>query len=66
MDWSDMPNASNYYIYKSDVPYFDITGLVPYDSTTNSTYTDVAAVISDSNFYRVTYRITDGLQTNKR
>ena len=54
LSWSEVPGASSYNIYRSDVPYFDITGLIPIATVTDSTYTEIDALFQTAYFYIVT------------
>lgn len=55
LDWSDIPQAVTYYVYRSAEPYFGIAGLTPLDSTTISQYVDVGVAAGGPYFYRITY-----------
>lgn len=54
LDWSTVPGAETYNIYRSSHPYFDITGLVPIAASNNPQYIDSGAAAGESYFYRVT------------
>ncbi|NQS96907.1 MAG: hypothetical protein HQ591_00480 [candidate division Zixibacteria bacterium] len=54
LSWSDMPNAIGYNIYRSDYPYFDISGFSPIAFPANSAYTDSSVVSEGAYYYKVT------------
>ena len=55
LSWSEQEEASMYYIYRSDVPYYGTFSMTPYDSTTAIQYIDNDAGAGEKYFYRVTY-----------
>jgi predicted outer membrane repeat protein len=56
LDWSDIPGAGVYHIYRSDTPIFDITAIPPYIDTPNSHFFDYGTVISGTKWwYKVTW-----------
>jgi len=54
LNWSENPAAVSYNIYRSDTPYFDITGMTPVATVTESLYIDQNAVLQAGYFYKVT------------
>ena len=54
LNWSPVPNADSYNIYRSDTPYFDITTLTPVANVDVNEYIDSGAVSSGKWFYVVT------------
>ena len=54
LEWSDVAEAEIYYIYRSTQPYFDISGMTVYDTSTTSDYTDYNA-INEGCYYCVTW-----------
>jgi len=54
LDWPAVTSASFYNIYRSDSPYFEITGMTPLASVTNTQYTDINSTLEDKYFYIVT------------
>jgi len=55
LDWNDVPNATIYHIYRSTEPYFDIIGMTPIGSSTNSEYEDVNVLSGGCYYYRVSW-----------
>ncbi|NQS97438.1 MAG: hypothetical protein HQ591_03205 [candidate division Zixibacteria bacterium] len=55
LNWGEVQDASVYYIYRSDSPYFDIAGMTPYDSTSETEYTDAGVFQNGPFFYKVTW-----------
>jgi len=55
LDWTAVPEATLYYIYRSTDPFFDTVGMPPYDVTLNAGYEDSNALTSGTYFYRVTW-----------
>jgi len=57
LTWTPVTSAVSYNIYRSDTPYFDITGMIPISTTTNESFTDTNAVSAEGGwFYKVTYQ----------
>jgi len=57
LQWAPITAAVSYIIYRSDEPYFDITGMIPISTTTNESFTDTNAVSAEGGwFYKVTYQ----------
>ena len=54
LNWSPVPNTDSYNIYRSDSPYFVISGLTPIATVDENTYIDYDAVPFGSFFYVVT------------
>jgi len=55
LQWSPVPDAESYNIYRSTEPYFDINGMIPIATTDKPTYIDLNALIGNSYFYRVNW-----------
>jgi parallel beta-helix repeat protein/predicted outer membrane repeat protein len=55
LQWGSVPLANSYNIYRSTAPYFDITGLNPIATETDTSYIDINALNEGKYFYRVTY-----------
>jgi hypothetical protein len=55
LDWQDMSGATLYHIYRSNTPYFDITGVTPLANSTVSSYVDAGALVDRVWFYRVSW-----------
>ncbi|MBC8277337.1 MAG: right-handed parallel beta-helix repeat-containing protein [FCB group bacterium] len=55
LSWTEIPGASVYHIYRSDEPYFDITGMDPIASITETSFIDTNALIENKFFYRLTW-----------
>jgi hypothetical protein len=55
LEWGDILGANYYYIYRSDEPSFEISGMSPIDSTNVTTYTDYNVLVNQLYFYRVTH-----------
>ena len=55
LEWSDVAEAETYYIYRSAQPYFDISGMTVYDTSTTSDYTDFEALNEGCCYYQVTW-----------
>ena len=55
LNWRDVPQLffQEYRVYRSDTPYFDITGMTPLSVQTENVFVDPGAV-GDGYFYRVT------------
>lgn len=53
--WSDIPGASIYHIYRSALPYFDISAMIPFADSQNSEFLDENALATGNWFYRVTW-----------
>ena len=51
--WEEMNLAEEYRIYRSDTPYFDVTGMTPISVQTENAFIDPGAA-GDGYFYRVT------------
>ncbi|NQS99295.1 MAG: hypothetical protein HQ591_12665 [candidate division Zixibacteria bacterium] len=54
LNWSDIPEASGYHIYRSSVPYFDIGGMTPIADPTTNSFLDTGAAAGGAYFYNVT------------
>ena len=54
LDWTAIPFASSYNIYRSGTPYFDIYTMTPIASVNENTFIDSAAVGLAARFYAVT------------
>ena len=52
--WEELPFAVSYNIYRSDTPYFSISGMTPIATVDLPTFTDNGAVLEGSYFYVVT------------
>ena len=59
LNWSEMPEAVGYHIYRSSVPYFDIGGMTPIANPTTNSFLDTGAAAGGAWFYRVTYLNTE-------
>jgi parallel beta-helix repeat protein/predicted outer membrane repeat protein len=55
LQWEAVPNARLYHIYRSESPYFDITGMNPIASISENSYIDMNALAGGKYFYLVTY-----------
>lgn len=55
LNWADIPLAVEYTVYRSEEPYFAVSGMAPLVVTTHSEYTDVGAINEGKYFYRVTW-----------
>jgi len=55
LSWTEIPGASVFHLYRSTEPYFDITGMDPIASITETSYIDTIALIRNKYFYRVTW-----------
>jgi mannan endo-1,4-beta-mannosidase len=53
--WSEVPGASCYLVYRSSQPRFQVSGMVPFDSTNGTEWLDESATSEDHNFYRITF-----------
>ena len=55
LNWTEVPQMffQEYRIYRSDTPYFDITGMTPISVQTENTFVD-PGVVGEGYFYRVT------------
>ena len=53
LEWSDVPDAEIYYIYRSTQPYFDIISMEPYDTSATSDYTDFGVLNEGCRYYRI-------------
>lgn len=53
--WSPFTAAQSYNIYRSEVPYFDISGMTPLAQVTDPQYVDLNAFPGGPWFYVVTY-----------
>jgi len=58
LNWSAIPIAVSYNIYRSPVPYFDISMMIPIATVPNNSYIDINAGFESVYFYQVTV-ITD-------
>ena len=54
LEWSSIPNATIYYIYRSTEPYFETVGMTPIFEIEDNQYYDVDAILNNVYFYRVT------------
>ena len=54
LNWSDIPEAVGYHIYRSSVPYFDIGGMTPIANPTTNSFLDMGAAAGGAFFYIVT------------
>ena len=59
LNWSEVPNAEIYHVYRSEEAYFDITGMTPIAEVTENQYIDENALNAGQYFYRVTYLSAD-------
>lgn len=57
LQWSPFAGAISYNIYRSEIPYFEVTGLTPIGSATQPQYIDIGALENGVFFYRVTAEI---------
>jgi|GEM_PF-366427 len=55
LNWSAIPAAISYNIYRSEDPYASISTLIPIATTNGTTFTDVGAASGGSWFYALTY-----------
>jgi|GEM_PF-1634764 len=55
LQWAPLAIANSYHIYRSNVPYFEITGMTPLSNTTTASYTDTNALSGETWFYKVTF-----------
>jgi hypothetical protein len=55
LDWEDLPEAQWYHIYRSMIPYFNVTGIAPIDSVQVSEYIDDTVPAGSQFYYRVTW-----------
>ena len=55
LSWTEIPDASLYYIYRSQEPYFNIIGMSPYADSYSSEFIDYNAVNEGTYYYRVTW-----------
>ena len=55
LNWSEVPQANIYYIYRSADPYFDIAGMTPIGESTDLEYIDEDALVGGSYYYCVTW-----------
>ncbi|NQS98287.1 MAG: right-handed parallel beta-helix repeat-containing protein [candidate division Zixibacteria bacterium] len=53
LDWSEMPLAAGYHVYRNEEPYFEIAGMTPIADPTTNSYIDENAV-SGAFYYAVT------------
>lgn len=53
LNWSADPCATEYHVYRSDVPDFDISGMTPLANPSSNTFTD-SNITATKWFYKVT------------
>ena len=53
--WEEVSPALLYNVYRADIPYFDISGMTPVASVTDTAFTDANAVTEGMHFYVVTW-----------
>ncbi len=56
LQWTPVTMALSYNIYRSDNPYFTISGMTPLANTTAASFMDTNAVAAGNWFYLVTYQ----------
>ena len=54
LEWSEIPEALSYYVYRDTVPYYSITGMTSLANPTLNTFEDTGAAASGEYYYRVT------------
>jgi hypothetical protein len=54
LTWSPSAGTRGYNIYRSNLPYFDITGTIPLSTVNATVFTDSNAVIVGKYYYKVT------------
>ena len=55
LDWEDVPWAAVYHIYRSQTPYFEVSGMTPIGGSETSEYLDENILEEGPQFYRVTW-----------
>jgi len=55
LNWTEMPHALSYNIYRSIEPYFDIFGMTPIANVTETQYVDENVLSEGPYFYIITY-----------
>ncbi len=55
LSWGEVSSATSYNVYRSDSPYFEVTGMTPIANTSETTFEDTDALSNSVYFYRVTW-----------